>query len=66
MPLKKAIYWTIFWFLLSMTINLIIYYFYGTQKALEFLTGYVIEESLSIDNLFVFLFVFKVFGVEQK
>ncbi|MEK7819357.1 MAG: TerC/Alx family metal homeostasis membrane protein [Bacteroidota bacterium] len=66
MPLKKAIYWTIFWFLLSMTINLIIYYFYGTQKALEFLTGYVIEESLSIDNLFVFLFVFKVFGVEQN
>lgn len=66
MPLRKAIYWSIFWIALSLSFNVVIYYTYGSQKALEFLTGYIIEKSLSIDNLFVFLIVFTVFGVELK
>lgn len=71
MPLKKAIYWTIFWVALSLIFNLGIYLFYPdealrTQKALEFFTGYIIEKSLSVDNLFVFLMIFTYFGVEPK
>ncbi len=66
MPLRKAVYWTIFWIVLSLSFNVLIYFVEGPQKALEFLTGYIIEKSLSIDNLFVFLIVFTIFGVELK
>lgn len=66
MPLRKAIYWSIFWIVLSFSLNLVIFYTHGQQKALEFLTGYIIEKSLSVDNLFVFLIVFTIFGVELK
>ncbi|MFA6456888.1 MAG: TerC/Alx family metal homeostasis membrane protein [Bacteroidota bacterium] len=66
MPLRKAIYWTIFWVVLSLALNAVVYFTHGPQKALEFLTGYIIEKSLSIDNLFVFLIVFTIFGVELK
>jgi len=66
MPLRKAVYWSIFWIALSLTFNVVLYYTHGQQKALEFLTGYLIEKSLSVDNLFVFLIVFTIFGVEIK
>ena len=66
MPLRKAVYWSIFWIILSLSFNVVIYYTHGQQKALEFLTGYIIEKSLSVDNLFVFLIVFTMFGVEMK
>ncbi|MFA5832272.1 MAG: TerC/Alx family metal homeostasis membrane protein [Bacteroidota bacterium] len=66
MPLRKAIYWSIFWIALSLSFNVVIYYTHGQQKALEFLTGYIIEKSLSVDNLFVFLIVFTIFGVELR
>ena len=66
MHLRKAVYWSIFWIVLSLSFNVAIYYAFGQQKALEFLTGYVIEKSLSVDNLFVFLIVFTIFGVELK
>ncbi|MEW5799471.1 MAG: TerC/Alx family metal homeostasis membrane protein [Bacteroidota bacterium] len=66
MPLRKAVYWSIFWVVLSLAFNVVIYYTEGQQKALEFLTGYVIEKSLSVDNLFVFLIVFTIFGVELR
>lgn len=66
MPLRKAVYWSIFWVILSLSFNVVINYTEGQQKALEFLTGYVIEKSLSIDNLFVFLILFTIFGVELR
>lgn len=66
MPLRKAVYWSLFWISLSLSLNVVIYYTHGQQKALEFLTGYLIEKSLSVDNLFVFLIVFTIFGVEIK
>jgi len=66
MPLRKAVYWSIFWISLSLLFNLAVYFTLGHQKALEFLTGYLIEKSLSVDNLFVFLIVFNMFGVELK
>lgn len=66
MPLRKAVYWSIFWIVLSLAFNVVVYYTEGQQKALEFLTGYLIEKSLSVDNLFVFLIVFTIFGVELR
>lgn len=66
MPLRKAVYWSIFWISLSLLFNLAVYVAFGHQKALEFLTGYLIEKSLSVDNLFVFLIIFKMFGVDLK
>ena len=66
MSLKKAILWTIFWVVLSLLFNLGVYLLLGAHKALEFFTGYVIEKSLSVDNLFVFLMIFTYFGVEPR
>ncbi|MBW7887928.1 MAG: TerC/Alx family metal homeostasis membrane protein [Bacteroidetes bacterium] len=66
MHLKKAIYWSIFWIALSLLFNVGVYYTEGHEKALEFFTGYLIEKVLSVDNLFVFLIIFKIFGVELK
>jgi len=43
-----------------------IYHYYGAQPALEFSTGYLIEKSLSVDNLFVFLVLFGTFGVAPE
>ncbi len=66
MHLRKAIYWSIFWIALSLAVNVGVYFVEGQQKAIEFLTGYIIEKSLSVDNLFVFLIVFTIFGVDLK
>ena len=60
---KKAVKWVIFWVSLALIFNAGVYYFLGQQKAIEFLTGYIIEESLSVDNLFVFLVLFKYFKI---
>ncbi|MBE2217864.1 MAG: TerC family protein [Ignavibacteria bacterium] len=60
---KKALKWVIFWISIALAFNAGVYYFLGQQKAIEFLTGYIIEESLSVDNLFVFLILFKYFKI---
>src|SRR5205085_3920602 len=60
---KKALKWVIFWIAIAMLFNVGIYFELGHKKAIEFLTGYIIEESLSVDNLFVFLILFKYFGI---
>lgn len=60
---KKALKWVIFWISIALAFNAGVYYFLGQQKAIEFLTGYIIEESLSVDNLFVFLVLFKYFKI---
>ena len=59
--IKEASLWSLIWVTLAMVFNLGIYFAWGQEKALEFLTGYVIEKSLSVDNLFVFLMVFQYF-----
>ncbi len=64
MSTKKAVSWVLFWVGLAMCFNMGIYIFAGKEKALEFLGGYVIEQSLSIDNLFLFLMVFSSFGIK--
>lgn len=64
MSVRKAIVWSIFWIVLSLLMNAAVYFAFGEQKALEFFTGYVIEKSLSVDNLFVFLLIFTYFKIQ--
>ncbi len=66
MSTKKALKWVIFWIGLALVFNAGIYLFMGKEPALEFLGGYVIEKSLSIDNLFLFIMVFSSFGIKQE
>ncbi len=61
MTISRAVTMTAFWILLAMLFNLGIYFWMGNERALEFLTGYVVEQSLSVDNLFVFLLIFSHF-----
>lgn len=63
---KEALGWSILWVGLALAFNVGIYFVQGQQKALEFLTGYLIEKSLSVDNLFVFIMIFTVFGVRGE
>jgi tellurite resistance protein TerC len=63
---KKAATWTLIWMGLALLFDLGIYLSMGQQKAMEFLTGYLIEQSLSVDNLFVFIMIFTAFGVREE
>jgi tellurite resistance protein TerC len=60
----EAAVWSTVWVVLSLAFNLWIFETHGRAPALEFLTGYVVEKSLSLDNVFIFLLVFRAFGVE--
>ncbi|HXM27021.1 MAG TPA: hypothetical protein VN957_13455 [Chthoniobacterales bacterium] len=60
---KEAAMWTAVWVALSVGFNSLIWYWEGHPKALEFLTGYMVEYSLSVDNIFVFVLVFSYFAV---
>lgn len=64
--LKEALIWSGVWIGLSLLFNGGVYFWWGKHKALEFLTGYLIEKSLSVDNLFVFLMIFSSFGVSSR
>jgi len=63
---KEALFWTVVWIVQALLFNLGLYYWQGTGPALQFLTGYVIEKSLSVDNIFVFLIIFSYFRVEAQ
>ena len=64
--IKEATTWSLIWVSLAMIFNLGIYFAWGQEKALEFFTGYVIEKSLSVDNLFVFLMIFQYFSTPAE
>jgi len=64
--LREALWWSFAWVGLAVTFGLALLHFYGRQPALEFFTGYVIEKALSLDNLFVFLVVFRAFAVKDE
>jgi tellurite resistance protein TerC len=66
MTFKKAMGWTVFWILLAAAFAFLVYLWHGRGPALQFVTGYVVEESLSIDNLFVFLILFRYFQVPRQ
>ena len=61
--MKEAMLWTAFWVTLAFLFAATVYFFYGHGKAMEFVAGYLIEYSLSIDNLFVFMLIFRFFDV---
>jgi tellurite resistance protein TerC len=60
---KEAVGWSVFWIGLALAFNAWVAYAFGPQKGMEFLTGYLIEKALSVDNVFVFLVVFTTFSV---
>lgn len=60
---KSALIWTGIWITLALIFSFGVYHFSGKEKALEFLAGYLIEKSLSVDNIFVFMLIFSYFGV---
>lgn len=64
--IKEALLTSLFWIALALSFNVIIYFWQGEQPAIEFLTGYLIEKSLSVDNLFVFILIFNYFKVPSK
>ncbi|MCL4442223.1 MAG: TerC/Alx family metal homeostasis membrane protein [Firmicutes bacterium] len=66
MSTKKALLWIAFWIVLAAVFDAGIYFFLGKQKALEFIGGYIIEQSLSVDNLFLFLLIFSSFGINPR
>ena len=64
--IKEALIWSTVWISLALIFNYGIYVFLGKEKAIEFLTGYIVEKSLSVDNLFVFIMLFTYFKVDVK
>lgn len=63
---REALVWTGVWITLAMVFNLFIYYYFNEEKAIEFFTGYLIEKSLSVDNIFVIILIFSYFQVPQE
>ncbi len=78
---REALLWTVFWVFLALLFNVFIYYAYqnhwfgigthvtpqlnGKEAALKYFTGYIIEKSLSLDNIFVIALIFTFFGIPQ-
>jgi len=63
---REAWLWSAVWVTLAMIFAGIVFHYQGSQRGFEFLTGYIIELSLSVDNLFVFLLIFSYFKVPAK
>ena len=63
---KEAWIWSAAWVTLASIFAALVFYYQGTQRGLEFVTGYLIELSLSVDNLFVFLLIFSYFKVPAR
>ncbi len=63
---RESLTWTAAWIFLAMTFNAGVWHYAGPVKALEFFTGYVIEKSLSVDNVFIFALIFSYFAVPPQ
>jgi tellurite resistance protein TerC len=64
--IREAAYFSLAWVLLSLLFGVGILYYFGYRPALEFFTGYLIEKSLSVDNLFLFLVIFRTFAIDPR
>lgn len=62
---KESLGWSLCWFILALIFNAGLYYWFGANTAGEFFTGYIIEKSLSVDNLFVFVLLFGAFKIPR-
>jgi tellurite resistance protein TerC len=60
---REALAWSGVWVALALAFNALVWVQFGTQRGLEFLTGYLIEKSLSVDNIFVFVVIFSALGI---
>lgn len=63
---KEAFWTSLFWIGISLAFNALVFYTEGTQRGLEFFTGYLIEKALSVDNIFVFVVIFAYFQVPNR
>jgi tellurite resistance protein TerC len=64
--MKEALTWSGVWITLALLFNAVVWHWRGADKGLEYLTGYLVELSLSVDNLFVFLLIFAYFKVPAR
>lgn len=64
--ITEALIWTFIWIGLALLFNIFVFLEFGREAALQYLTGYIIEKSLSVDNLFVILVIFAAFKIEKK
>jgi tellurite resistance protein TerC len=64
--LREAALWSGIWIGLSLLFNAVLFFWQGSDKALEFFTAYLIEKSLSVDNIFVFVLIFSSFAVPAE
>ncbi len=63
---REALGWSAAWILLAASFAVLVYFWHGRGATLDFVTGYLIEQSLSVDNLFVFLLIFRYFRVPAQ
>ncbi|MCK6460509.1 MAG: TerC family protein [Planctomycetes bacterium] len=61
--LKEAGIWSAVWVALAIVFNVGVYFWFGSERALEFTTGYLIEKALAVDNIFIFVVIFSTFAV---
>jgi tellurite resistance protein TerC len=64
--IKQAVFWNVFWIALAVAFTAVVHRAYGPAASTEYLTGYVVERALSVDNIFVFVIIFKYFRVEAE
>lgn len=63
---KEAVWWSFFWIVLSVGFGFFVWFHYGGEQGLEFFAGYLLEKSLSVDNLFVFVLLFRSFVIPPR
>src|SRR5687768_1551505 len=64
--LREASIWSVVWVCLSLLFNVVVWQWKGSEKGVEFFTGYLIEYALSVDNIFVFVLIFTYFKVPPE
>lgn len=64
--LREAAWWSVVWIVTAILFGFGVLHFYGRQPGLEYFTGYIVEKALSIDNLFVFLIIFRALAVPAE
>jgi tellurite resistance protein TerC len=64
--MREAAFFTLLWILLSVLFGFGLLHYSGRQQSLEFFTGYLIEKALSVDNLFLFLLIFRTFAIDER
>ena len=62
---REAMWWSVFWIFISLAFGSWVWAYYGGEQGLEFFAGYLLEKSLSVDNLFVFVLLFRSFAIPR-